>query len=75
MGILGFEVREQWASKPGGGSSQVAGLANLALGDGAVIEMFSIQSDEVDPTYNGPPFRPGLRNMCIEAEDFDAAVE
>ena len=53
VGILGFEVREQWASKPGGGSSQVAGLANLALGGGAVIEMFSISRTRPIPPTTG----------------------
>jgi len=74
-GILGFRVRERFQVKAGTGSAQLKEVANLVLGDGAVIELFSINADGPDPEYNAPPFETGFRLMAIEVEDMEEAVE
>ena len=73
--ILGFKVRERTKVKPGTGSAQVDEVANLTLGDGAVLELFGFNEKGPDPEYNGPPFEAGFRLMAIEVEDMQEAEE
>ena len=75
-GILGFKVRERFEVEAGTGSAQLKEVANLTLGEGAVIELFSTDAGaSPDPEYNAPPFEAGFRLMAIEVEDMDQAVE
>ena len=75
-GILGFKVRERFEVEAGTGSAQLKEVANLTLGEGAVIELFSTDAGvPPDPEYNAPPFEAGFRLMAIEVEDMDQAVE
>ena len=75
-GILGFKVRERFEVEAGMGSAQLKEVANLALEEGAMIELFSTNAGAPpDPEYNAPPFEAGLRLMAIEVEDLDEAVE
>ena len=75
-GILGFKVRERFEVEAGKGSAQLKEVANLALEEGAVIELFSTTAGvPPDPEYNAPPFEAGFRLMAIEVEDLDEAVE
>ena len=73
--ILEFKVRERTKVEPGAASAQLDEVANLTLGDGAVIELFAFNADGPDPEYNGPPFEAGFRLMAIEVEDMEEAEE